>query len=273
MLWAGAVAAPARAPSAARKAVARTEMTVPRDSARSRRHVARSARPDTARVQLGAEGAGGEAFVAYPAGQEPAPGIVVVHEWWGLNAQIREFARRLAQQGYVVIIPDLYRGKVANDAESAHVLARGLDEGAALDQLRAAASWLAAGPRTGKRRRGVLGFCMGGRLALQSALQDEACSGVVMFYGTPESRPDRIAPLKAPLLAHYGADDQGIDLDRVETFERVLKAAGKNAEVFVYPGAGHAFMNEDQAGYRPEAARLAWIRTLDFLQKNLKGRP
>ena len=269
----GAAVSPAPAAATPREPVVRSATSASRDSARARRRTARPARPDTAIVHLGAAGEGGDAFAAFPAGSGPAPGIIVVHEWWGLNAQIREIARRLARQGYIAIVPDLYHGKVAADAERAHVLARGLDESDALAQIEAASAWLAAEPRSGRRRRGVMGFCMGGRLALQAALRDESLGGVVMFYGAPESRPDRLAPLRAPLLGHFGAEDQGIDVDRVETFERLLRAAGKNAEVYVYPGAGHAFMNEEQPGYRPEAARLAWVRTLDFLQKNLKGLP
>jgi len=239
-------------------------------SSSSRRPVSRPVRPDTARVSL--EPSGGGAFVAYPPGTEDAPGAVVVHEWWGLNLQIREVARRLARQGYVVIVPDLYGGQVASDPETAHVLVRGLDEDASLAILESASRWLAADPRSASRRHAVLGFCMGGQLALTAALRDSSCSAVVMFYGTPEPRAERLAPLTAPLLGHFGADDQGIAVERVEAFERTLMGAGKVAEIHVYPGAGHAFMNEEQPGYRPEAARLAWVRTLDFLQKHVKGR-
>ena len=228
---------------------------------------------DTARVRLGPADAGEDAFVAFPPGEKSAPGIVVVHEWWGLNDQIRDVAKRLAQQGYVVIVPDLYHGKVAGDPDNAHILMRGIDDGEAMSTLRAAADWLAADPRTAKRRRGVIGFCMGGGLALQDAIDSPTLSGAVVFYGSPESRPDRIEALKVPLLAHYGAEDQGIDVARVQAFDRTLHAAGKDAEIDVYNDAGHAFMNDQQPSYRPDAARLAWARTLDFLQKHLKPLP
>ena len=228
---------------------------------------------DTEQVHLGPAGAGADAFVAFPPNVRSAPGIIVVHEWWGLNAQIRNVAKRLAQQGYVAIVPDLYHGKVASDPENAHVLMRGIDDGEALGTLSAASDWLAQDPRTQKRKRGILGFCMGGGLALQSAIENRSLAGAVMFYGSPESRTERIAALKVPLLGHFGADDQGIDVARVQAFEATLKNAGKDAEIDVYNGAGHAFMNEEQASYRPEAARLAWARTLDFLQKRLKTQP
>ncbi|MEO5616929.1 MAG: dienelactone hydrolase family protein [Candidatus Eisenbacteria bacterium] len=236
-----------------------------------RRRVARPIFPDTAIVSLGPARSG--AFVAYPPGGSAAPGMVIVHEWWGLNAQIREMARRLAREGYVTIVPDLYGGKIATDGETAHILTRGLDEAEALRQIAAAAGWLAAEPRIAKRRLGVMGFCMGGRLALEAALREPSFSAVVMFYGAPESRVERLVSLKAPLLGHFGADDQGISVDRVDSFGRMLKGAGKLGDVHIYPDAGHAFMNESQPGYRADAARLAWVRTLDFLQKHVKALP
>lgn len=230
-----------------------------------------TASPDTARVHLGPAGGGTDAFVAYPAGTGAAASLVVVHEWWGLNNQIRELARRLAKQGYVAIVPDLYHGKVADDPESAHVLMRGVDEDEAVSELSAAAAWLRSQPRTAKRNVGVMGFCMGGRLAELLAFQDSALSAAVIFYGSPESRPERVARLHAALIGHYGAEDQGIDTSRVAAFRELLNNAGKHAEIYVYSGAGHAFMNQEQPSYRPDAAQLAWARTLAFLQKYLKG--
>lgn len=247
----------------------RPSATTPRPE---RRHPA-PAVADTERVHLGPADGGADAFVAFPPNVKSSPGIIVVHEWWGLNVQIRNVAKRLAQQGYVAIVPDLYHGKVASDPDNAHVLMRGIDDGEALSTLREASDWLAQDPRTLKRKRGVLGFCMGGGLALQGAIDNPQLAAAVIFYGSPESRPERIAALKVPLLGHFGADDQGIDVSRVRAFDSTLHGAGKDAEINVYNGAGHAFMNEEQASYRPEAARLAWARTLDFLQKRLKPQP
>jgi len=232
---------------------------------------AHPASADTERVHLGSAESGGDAFVVWPPGKGPAPTVVVAHEWFGLNAQIRGIAYRLAEQGYVAIAPDLYHGKVAGDPENAHILMRGLDEDDAVTEMVAAVDWAAAQPRTAGQKIGVLGFCMGGRLSELTALRSGRIAAVVMFYGPPEARPERLASLHAPLLGHFGAEDQGIDVRRVNDFRAALQRAGKSGEIYEYSGAGHQFMNDTQPAYRPDAAKLAWARTLAFLQKNLRG--
>ena len=233
--------------------------------------VANAAGPDTLLVKV-KSGTGTEnAFVARPAGEGKAPAVIVVHEWWGLDGSIRDIARRLASQGYVAIVPDLYHGKVASDPMKAHELMRGLEDEEALQTLDGAAVWLRAQPRTARSGIGILGFCMGGGLALDYALAHPVVNGVVMFYGRPEGDPAKLAPLKAPLQAHFGQEDEGIPPPKVNAFKEALKAAGKSAEVYVYPGAGHAFMHEGLPSYRPDAARQAWARMLAFFQKNLKS--
>ncbi len=230
---------------------------------------ARAATPagiDTARVRVRDT----QAFVVWPPGKGPAPSVVVVHEWWGLNGQIREIARKLGRQGYVAIVPDLYHGKVADEAERAHELSRALDEEEALEDLAAAVTWLRAQPRSAKGKIGVVGFCMGGSLSQSLALASPEISAAVMFYGRPETDPARLATLRAPLQGHFGAEDDGIDVKRVEQMNAALGRIGKRAEVYVYPGAGHAFMHEGRPSYHPDAARQAWARTLAFLQKLLK---
>ncbi len=226
---------------------------------------------DTLRVHLGPAEAGTDAFVALPAGTKAAPAVIVIHEWWGLNDQIRDIARRLARQGYVAIAPDLYHGKVTDDPETAHVLVRGIEEDKALADLDGAASWLRAQSRTAKSPIGVVGFCMGGGLSLLFALHDSTVAAAVMFYGSPETDTLKLAALKAPLQGHFGADDQGIPPARVDEFKTALKSAGKSAEIYEYAGAGHAFMHEGKPSYRPDAAKQAWARMLALFQKHLKG--
>ncbi|HEY6865629.1 MAG TPA: dienelactone hydrolase family protein [Candidatus Eisenbacteria bacterium] len=231
----------------------------------------KSTAPETTFVQLGSGDAAESAFVATPPGDKPLPGIVVVHEWWGLNGQIRDVGRRLANQGYLAIVPDLYHGKVADDPMKAHELTRGLVDKEAIATLEQAVAWLRAQPRVAKSRVGVIGFCMGGGLALQVGLEDPGLSAVVMFYGAPETDPERLAQLKGALQGHFGEQDQGIPPKRVEEFRDALKKIGKTAEIYEYPGAGHAFMHDGAESYRPDAARQAWARTLAFFQKYLRG--
>jgi carboxymethylenebutenolidase len=229
---------------------------------------AQRAAADTSMVTIAPGGP--SLFVAWPAGSRPAPAVIVVHEWWGLNAQIRRVARQLARQGYVAVVPDLYRGQVAGDAEGAHVLSRGLEDESALADLDATAAWLAAEPRTRGARVGVLGFCMGGRLAQMMGARSDRVSAVVIFYGRPLTDPEDVARLRAPLMGHFGSADRGIPTDRVTRLDEALREAGKDAQIFVYQGAGHAFMNDERDSFHPDASRQAWARTLAFLDRHLK---
>ena len=224
---------------------------------------------DTTRVHLGT---GTDAFVAWPAGKGAAPSVIVIQEWWGLNEQIRDVARRFAREGYVAIVPDLYHGKVADDPEMAHTLVRGLDDERALADLDEALKWLRGQQRTRKTKAGVVGFCMGGRLSELFALhQPSGVAAAVMFYGRPVTSPAMLASLKAPLQGHFGAEDQGIPADSVAALRMGLAAAGKKSDIYLYPGAGHAFMHEGRKSYHPESAKQAWERTLAFFKKNLKS--
>jgi carboxymethylenebutenolidase len=230
----------------------------------------RAAVRDTSRVRLGSGETATDAFVAWPATKEAAPAVIVIHEWWGLNVQIRSVARKLAQEGYVAIVPDLYHGKVADDPELAHELSRGLDEERALTDIEAAAAWLRSQPRVSREKTGVVGFCMGGRLSELFALRGKVAAAV-MFYGRPETNPTALARLSAPLLGHFGGEDRGIGKDQVDALKAGLAKAGKAGEVYVYAGAGHAFMNDTRDSYHVDASKLAWARTLQFFQKHLKG--
>lgn len=226
---------------------------------------------DTSRVHIGPASAGVDAFVAWPAGKGPGPAVIVVHEWWGLNGQIREVARRLSAQGYVAIVPDLYGGKVADDAEQAHVLSRSIEASGVHADVEATVAWLRAHPRVGSSKVGIIGFCMGGAYALQEAIDDADMAAVAIFYGSPETDPARLGKLRAPLQAHFGEKDDGIAASRVAAFKAALQKAGKTADVYTYGGAGHAFMNDSRPSYHIDASRLAWARTLAFLQKHLKS--
>ncbi|TMQ69700.1 MAG: dienelactone hydrolase family protein, partial [Candidatus Eisenbacteria bacterium] len=176
----------------------------------------------------------------------------------------------LSREGYVVIVPDLYHGKVATDPEQAHVLNRGLEDAVTDADLDRAVAWLRAEPRLAKKRIGAMGFSMGGGLAQRLAMRNGAITALVMFYGPPVTDPRALATLRGPVQGHYGEKDDGIPPAKVQALREGLRQAGKTGEIYSYAGAGHAFMNDQRPSYHPDAARQAWARTLAFLQKNLK---
>lgn len=209
------------------------------------------------------------AYLVAPPSREVRGGVVVGHEIWGLNAQIKGVARRLADAGYAVIVPDLYHGQVTDDPDRAQELARGLKEKKAAAMLRAAAAFLKSTDELAEKKIAVVGFSMGGRAALLSALDGREIAGAVVFYGSPLLEERRVRALKAPLLGFYGEDDPDIPVEDVRSFGVAAKELGKKVETRVYPRAGHAFFNESLPTYNASAASDAWKRTLDFLDQTL----
>jgi len=211
-----------------------------------------------------------QAYVATPAAPtKGAPAIVVVQEWWGLTDWVKGVADRFAAQGYVAIAPDLYRGKLATEPELAHELMRGLPDARARQDIRAAGDF--AEDKLDAKRVGVIGFCVGGRLAQLAALDKGEFDAVVMAYGSPESAPERLKTLKGPLLGVFGADDRGIGPDQTGPLQVALAKYGKpGSAVHVHPGVGHAFLREAGSPAGEEQAKLAWGEIDAFLAKHLK---
>ena len=206
-----------------------------------------------------------------PAGKGPFPALIVVHEYWGLNDWVKQQAGKLADQGYVALAVDLYRGKVADSPDLAHELMRGLPEDRAIRDLRAAFDFLASQANVKKDRIGSIGWCMGGGYSLDTALAEPQLAATVIHYGrlaTDLSEPKKI---NAPILGLFGGQDRGITPDDVKNFQQSMEQLGKRIEVKIYPDAGHAFENpNNKQGYRPEDAADAWRRTIDFLAATLK---
>ena len=206
-----------------------------------------------------------------PAGKGPFPAMVVIHEFWGLNDWVKEQASKLADQGYVTLAVDLYRGKVATTPDMAHEIMRGVPEDRAKRDLHAAVEFLKSQPNLKKDRIGSIGWCMGGGYALDVALQEPDIAATVINYGHLATDPDALKRINAAILGIFGGQDRGITPDDVHKFEQQLKQLGKKVEIKIYDDAGHAFENpNNKDGYRAADAADAWKRTLDFLAMTLK---
>jgi carboxymethylenebutenolidase len=226
-------------------------------------------RTETVHFKSGDETIGG--FLALPESPGRHPGILVIHEWWGLNDWVKEEAEKLAGQGYVALAVDLYRGKVAADPSVAHELMRGLPEDRAVRDMEAAFNYLAARPDVDPKKIGSIGWCMGGGLSLQLAVHEPRLAACVVNYGAPPTDPAAIAAIHAPILGNFGAKDQGITPSDVRAFEKAMKADGKSIDVKIYDDAGHAFQNpNNKDGYRPEDTADAWSRIVAFYARTLK---
>ena len=219
---------------------------------------------------------GGEAVtgtLVRPAGATgPLPGVIVIHEWWGLNDNVRAMARRLAAEGYAALAVDLYGGQTADAPEAAQSLMRAAmgREDALTDNLRQAYSFLS--DSLGAPAVGSVGWCFGGMWSLRTALAlPEALDAAVVYYGRPVTDPDALRPLAMPVLALFGEADDSIPMDTVRAFEAALAEAGVGHEVVAYPGAAHAFANPSGQAYEPEAAADAWTRTTAFLAEHVQG--
>ena len=206
------------------------------------------------------------AYLAAPDGWPPGPGVVVVQEWWGLNDQIEGVCRRLAEDGYAAMAPDLYRGLLTEEPDEARKLAMELDRERAIGDLRDSVGWMVD---RGGDAVGILGFCMGGSLAFEMATVEGRLLAAVVFYGMAEIHGRE---LHAPVMAHYGSEDR-FGPEVLEELRTELDAQRFAHQVFVYEGAGHAFFNETKTSYREEAAETAWERTIAFLRNELGTGP
>jgi len=212
-----------------------------------------------------------QAVLYAPDGKGPFPGIVVIHEWWGLNDWVKEQAAKLADQGYVALAIDLYRGKVATTPEEAHEIMRGVPEDRAKRDLHAAVEFLKAQSNVKQDRIASIGWCMGGGYSLDGALQESTLTAAVIHYGHLASDPESLKAIHASILGLFGGQDRGIPVDDVKKFEQALKQQGKKVEIMIYPDAGHGFENpNNKDGYRFDDATDAWKRTVSFLASTLK---
>ena len=210
-------------------------------------------------------------YLAKPADKKARPGLILIHEWWGLNDNIRENARAFAEMGYVALAVDLYNGGMATTPDGARKLAGGVRKNteAAFANLKQAVNYLNG--LTGEvdpARIASVGWCFGGGWSYQMAKNDLGVKASVIYYGRFNPADD-LSRMRATILGHFGETDRGIKVDNVREFQAKLKTLKGDHMVFIYPNAGHAFANADSRNYDKAAAETAWKRTMEFFQKHL----
>ena len=212
-------------------------------------------------------------YLAEPSNKANAPGVVVIQEWWGLDDEVKAVADRFAQAGYRVLVPDLYRGKLALEANEAEHLMGDLNfDDAAVQDIRGAVQYLKA---TGSKKVAVTGFCMGGALTILAACNVPELDGSIVWYGNPPLEYVNAKAITKPMMAHWALQDEFFPISGVDQLEEKLKEAGVNYEFHRYD-AKHAFANpkSEIRGLKPlefnaVAAQLAWDRTMEFLHHHI----
>jgi len=209
------------------------------------------------------------AYSAQPKGDETLPGVIVIHENRGLNPHTEDVARRVALEGFLAIAPDALSplGGTPEDVDAARTKMRELDSESTVKNYVAAVQYLKTNPQT-TGKVGCMGFCWGGGVTNQVAVNSPDLSAAVPFYGRQPASED-VPKIKASMLIHYAGLDERINAG-IEAFEAALKAASVDYKIYMYEGAGHAFFNDTGSRYHKEAAELAWKRTIAFFNEKLK---
>ncbi|HSH00923.1 MAG TPA: dienelactone hydrolase family protein [Anaerolineae bacterium] len=206
-------------------------------------------------------------YVAYEAGQDPRPIVIVLQEWWGLNDHIKEVTERIAREGYVALAPDLYHGEVTTEPDEARKLVMALSQEEAVVEIQQAIAYLKGEGYT-TDKTAVIGFCMGGGLVAATAANTPDLNAGVIFYGQPLAI-DEARQVKAAMMTHLGTEDR-ISQVNVEMMHAIFEESGIPNEFHIYEGAQHAFFNDTrESSYDEEAAKLAWERTLAWLEAHL----
>lgn len=216
-----------------------------------------------------ADGATITGQIARPQGDAKAPTVVLVQEWWGVNAHIASLLDRLADAGFIALAPDLYHGKTTKDPAEAQQLMSNLDTLAAVKEIGATVEHLRSLPE-GNGKVGVMGFCMGGALSLASACHLQGLSAVVPFYGTPPADKVDYSKVTAPILTHVASHDNWVKPEAALAIKAQIDQAAKTTMTVEVYDADHAFVNDTRPEvYKPEAAALAWKRSIAFLHEHL----
>ncbi len=217
--------------------------------------------------------AGVDGLISRPTASRKWPAILVIHEWWGLEDHFRAMCRSFSKKGYVALAPDLYHGKLVTDDDEATAarMKTSLDLDRAVQEILDGVTYLKNLPFVNPDRIGIVGFCMGGGLALLSLCRTKEFAAGVIYFQSLFPDPSELANISCPIIGHYGEEETVTPKSEVEEFERVLKENNKSYELYFYKNAGHAFVNETHSVYyRKEAAEATWPRTFEFLKKYLQ---
>ena len=222
-----------------------------------------------------------QGYLVYPVqsndtASKKLPAVVMIHEWWGLNKNIKDMANLLAKQGFVVLAADLYNGKVANTTQRAMDLVQTVrnNQSSTTNNLQSAVKYLSSLPNVDSSKIVSLGWCFGGGQSLQLALnsKEHPLAATILYYGTPLiTDKSSLSNIKWPLLGIFGNKDQSIPLDEINQFRISLNQSGVKNEILVYNGVGHAFANPSGDNYAPKETEDAWEKTLSFLKKYVVG--
>lgn len=221
-------------------------------------------------VRFASNGSQASGYLSAPPSGQGHP-VVVLQEWWGVDAHIRDVCDRLAGEGFIALAPDLYHGETTTQPDEAQQKMMALDMDQAVLEMRGAVEYLAAHEGAQGQRVGSLGFCLGGGLSVWAAASNpQVAATVTYYYVMPHGRPD-LSTIEASVLGHFGTADEFVPVKDAQALERELEEAGVDVHFEYYEGAGHAFFNDTNrlGTYDAQATQLSWTRTLAFLKEKL----
>lgn len=207
-------------------------------------------------------------YLAKPSIDGNFPGIVMIHEWWGLNDNIKEMADKLASHGYVVLAVDLYDGDVATTSEQARELITSFDSSQGIKNMNSATAFL--NENYSLEKIGSIGWCFGGGQSLNLALNSDDVDATVIYYGNLVTDTEELSSIHWPILGIFAELDKGITIETVNAFESSLNELEIENEITIYPGVDHAFANPSGERYAPDESKDAWGKTIAFFESNLK---
>ena len=211
-------------------------------------------------------------FLARPKEGKTYPAVIVIHEIWGLVDHIKDVALRLSHEGFVAVGVDLFEGNTVSKLEEGRKFREQFTEEKIVKDLDGAFNFLKDLSHVNPKSIGSIGFCMGGGLSLLLACQNRELAAAVVFYGRNPSPIDRVKDIQCPILGNYAGADMAITESDINLLKQTLTKYGKTFDIKTYPDAPHAFFNDTRESYRPEAAKDAWKRTLQFFDKYLNSR-